>query len=482
MSRARVVAVGCMMLAGMIGTKPTLANGPAWVAELSQVQPERGDSVDIWLPVGEYTTVGVYNTDAVEIASPETVKCDVWCIWYGQRTTFKDRPEERDVAVPYYLPPLKYWPTSDSFAVRMRAEAEGEHIVRIECNPNVVTVTLHVGPSVPPADCGYGFYTDYLRYGYPEHERQYFEHMRDYGANTFTPYGWQALDGGDIARQIDTALAVGLLDPQFPLFVLPDCAGSDFTALIEDARAKAKHSDEWPELIAYNRDEPGEAQREEVAELARNYHDGGYRTGTAISGQAALAFGEILDICCIHMDGVTRAVREKLQRDNVEFWTYNCTLRGTNAPLHRYSTGVWTWKVRPKVKLTWSYMNNKDSKIREDGTWNALQVCEHALDTPDGPISTVGLEGGREGIVDYRVLRELERQIAARPDHERAAQAAEWLQDLADRVDTGFWPGGRKPAYAQYYWDVPDTAVPPVTEFNEIRKQAIEYINALRAG
>jgi len=470
------IAAICMTMLGLVNLQ---ANADAWVAELSQVDPAPSDSVEIWVPAGEYTTVGVYNTEAVEVIAPPSVTCDVWGIWFEQRTVFEERPEEQDATIAYYLPPAKYWPTPDSFVVRMWAEAEGEHTVSIKCNTNTVTVTLHVAPSVPPADCGFGFYCNYQLFGYPEHWRQCFRHMREYGANTFTCYSLTGLDGRDVARQMDYAAEIGMADPQFPLFVLPDCGASNFGKLIEDARSKAKYADRWPELIGYNADEPSPSNFEQVASVAREYHECGFRTGTAISGAATLAFGELLDICCVHMDGITRPVLDKLRREDVEFWTYNCTLRGTNAPLHRYYTGVWTWKVRPMVNLSWGYMHDGNSKIREDGTWNALRVCEHALGTPDGPMSTVGLEGWREGIVDYRLLRELERQIVAHPSHEQAADAGEWLQDLSDRVDTRFWPGGRGPGYAQYYWDVPDTAVPPIADFNAMRKQALEYLDQL---
>ena len=76
-------------------------------------------------------------------------------------------------------------------------------------------------------------------------------------------------------------------------------------------------------------------------------------------------------------------------------------------------------------------------------------------------------------------MRELERRIHQNPRHPKAPPIAAWLQDLADRVDTRFWPQGRGPGYSPYYWDVPDTAVPPI-DGAAPRRQALKYLAELR--
>ena len=402
------IAAICMTMLGLVNLR---ANADAWVAELSQGEPEHTDSLEVWLPVGEYTTVGVYDTNSIEVSAPGAVSYDVCAIWFEQRTIFQHSPYERQAEIAYYLPPTKYLPDAHAFAVQIKAEQTGKHRINIECDGNTVAVTLNVTAPVPAADCGFGFHTDYPRYGYPDHWRQYFRHMRQHGANTFTCYGWNGLDGSDIARQMDYAAEIGMADPRFPVFVLPQGWASNFDKLIEDAKSKAKYADRWPELIGYNADEPSPGIIEQVAMVAREYHECGFRTGTSISGPSTLAFGQLLDICCVHMDG----------------------------------------------------------------TWNAGRSNDFALASPDGPISTVGLEGWREGIVDYRILRELERQIELHGDSPAAWPAARWLQVLADKVDTLLYPEGMKRGY---WWDS-DLTVPAVADFNAMRKEALEYLDQL---
>jgi len=472
----------------VLSALPVFADGPAWVAELTEVQritrtiaePLHAEAINIWLPAGEYATVGVYDTQTADAQPPDGVQADVWIIWYEHRTLFAGRSEEREEAVAFHLSPPRYHEPTGSFAVRLHAEKPGEYVVPIECSTNTVTVTLHVVEPVPESDVGFGFYTDWGRYAYPEHERLYFRHMAEYGCNTFTPYGLTAKNAAIIARQIDAAIEEGLLDERFPLL----CLSVGKTEL-DEAKELGQHTEQWPELIGYNWDEPGatEETARGVAAESEAWHEAGYRTGTALSANSAFLFGELLDIWILHMDTVSKYIRRHAKNLGAEFWMYNCTARGTNAPLHRYYNGIYTFAVRPRVNLMWAYMHDAKSRINKDGTWWYNGCCEHALLTPDGPISTVGLEGYRDGTVDYRVLRELERLIEANPKHKVTPEAAAWLQDLVDRVDTRFWPGGRHADdYSDYPWDGRDTVVPPITDFSEMRRQALGYLAQIGGG
>jgi hypothetical protein len=77
------------------------------------------------------------------------------------------------------------------------------------------------------------------------------------------------------------------------------------------------------------------------------------------------------------------------------------------------------------------------------------------IDRDGKPLPTVALEGMAEGIVDSRLLQDLERR--------GGPEAQAYLAKLRASVPLTFWPDGRNRDYSKaYVWDVPDTAVPPV--------------------
>ena len=97
-------------------------------------------------------------------------------------------------------------------------------------------------------------------------------------------------------------------------------------------------------------------------------------------------------------------------------------------------------------------------------------------------MSTVGLEGMSDGILDYRILRHLEYLIATDPYSETSAKAQHWLQRRLDDVRlTWYTPGWEEEA--PYGWDREDAMPPPVTRsFGQLRRQALEYIEAVGEG
>ncbi len=76
------------------------ANQPAWVAELSdwQAHEVKAQEITVTVPASEYVTIGVYNTDAVEVVAPDGVTSEQFGLWYEARTVYKDTEHERDMA------------------------------------------------------------------------------------------------------------------------------------------------------------------------------------------------------------------------------------------------------------------------------------------------------------------------------------------------------------------------------------------------
>ena len=467
----------CLLLAACL---VALANGPAWVAELSAIDPPTRDALRVTIPIGTHVTVGVYNSDAVEPLAPDGVTATVRIIWSEQRTVFHGTALERNVSVPYYLPPVGQATPTGAFAVEIEPSAVGTYTVPIRCNSNTVTVTVDV-IDIPDSDIGYGFYTDYVRFADPLRGREYARHQARHGMNTFTPYARElpaefGVDNRDaaalLAWHIETGLSEGLVDRRFPLLCL-SCGPDDIKA----AQVRFGRP-EWPELVSYNQDEPPVSAADTVRRYAEDAKALGLRSGTAIDGEIAMQIGDPLDIWILHMDSMSAQAIDAAQEKGKARWLYNCAMRGSNAPLERYWAGVYTWAVDPEVCLTSAYMHDAESRIMPDGTWRMSRYYGKAAADKDGmPLPTVALKGMADGIIDSRLLQELARRDTP------AGNA--YLESLRARVPVDFWPDGKRrdwnsgvPGY--YVWDIPDVSVPPI-DMVEMREELVRLLG-LKAG
>jgi len=75
------------------------------------------------------------------------------------------------------------------------------------------------------------------------------------------------------------------------------------------------------------------------------------------------------------------------------------------------------------------------------------------------------------------LAEKVERQIELHGDSPAAWQTTRWLQVLADKVYTLFYPKGMKRSGS--WWGTTDLAVPPVADFNAVRKQTLAYLDQL---
>ena len=96
---------------------------------------------------------------------------------------------------------------------------------------------------------------------------------------------------------------------------------------------------------------------------------------------------------------------------------------------------------------------------------------DYVLTTSAGPMPTVGWEGAREGILDYRILRALEKKVAAGGRNPDTQKAALWLGRLKHSVDPKLYQdtgGGDR-------WDLPDVFDPGI-DLVKTRAEAIELL------
>ena len=497
-----------------------------WIADLSETAGAKGQkSVDISLPVGERATVGVYGTKSIGVEAPFSISPEV-LVQYMERGHADQR-----VMVPYWLAPARWRPPpvgvlrdekdfppggerhydqkGNPYAVRLWARAQGAFPIRIICDRGkVLAVNLHVTPAVPAPDFAVGYYTAPGLWTY-QNWRVKFEQLRDLRCNTFTVYSGEAgreipadetnTAARNIAWQLDLAVEVGLIDGTQPVIVY---ARSPVD--LDEAPQYGRHVDRWPELIGYGKDEAsanasGEAEARGMVQM---FHSGEhpYRSGAAMHDIAILKFGDGIDIWICHVDNMSDLLKREARRQGKALWAYCARVRGTNAPLNRYLSGWWAYANRPEGLLSWTHLDymlrwdlTVPSAVHPDGTWTPMGYYEYCLDAPDGPLSSVGAEGRRDGVVDYMVLRDLERALLSTKldsdeDPARVALVEEallWLQDNVDRVDVNFWPDDKKPfgdckPGNPCHWDTVDMVLPPIRDFNALRRTALGYARRLR--
>jgi hypothetical protein len=454
--------------------------------------PEKTISVDIC--PGEFETVVVANADA-KVKDTDGLEVEEFGI-YAMRNEVDGVSKD----VPFYLVPrdMPCDNLSSLSAIRIhvpRGTPPGKRLVKLKSGD--LSVEVQILPfELPRADIPFGMYWDCARYPQQylqQHWKQILEDMRDHGQTSFTVYGRP--EGGEsmflpdgsfnpspqnfLTRHVQIGLDVGLLSNDIPVMMLSFGFDEDPKVAAKQAdklKAKAKEKG-WPELLFYSVDEPNPAARPQVAKFHARMRELGFRVITAVVPSAtAWIMGEYLDIWVVHID-VTSALQEYARRRGAEVWTYNCVARGTNPRFQRHYAGLYTWATKLEGNFLWAYVHYPESMVKPDGTWAPRRMWEYILPTPKGPIPTVGWEGRRDGIVDYRVIRLLEEKLLSNPTHPQTPEVATWLDDLRHRALANPWGGRSSPASGR--WNHPDTVEPPGFEagdYDAIRRKAIAYI------
>ena len=490
----------CLWSSGVLG----------WVSDISSPSAKPSSKLQVDVPLGSYVTVwGDWKEP--RIIAGKGVEYEIYWI-VGQRKQITPErtgyPKAAVMDIPFYLlTDTKVLSTIDpnneklfkadqvfGRAVRIRALALGDSKVKIDRDQ----VTIHVVEPPAQPDCAFGFYTDPGRYAYPKQWRKCLRLLAAYGLNVAigqpvypyddpnaparpvnaTRYSKAQADkfiGQFLAKSLDTSVEEGLFR---------GVGGSSTLVYSMDPENVAhafeygKHVDRWPKLYFGNMDEPFLPQHfKKVREMADEWHRAGYLNGTSLEAASAFQVGDCLDLWIVQVKDFSETIKEYGKRCGAEVWVYSAAMRGTNAPMHRYLTGVWAWAMRPRGVMLWAFTHEAGSRIDPDGTWMVRGVNEHALATPDGPLPTVGLEGYRDGIVDYRILRDLERAILIRPRTMASPEAAVWLQQLREKADGGFWTNWD---YHQP-WDYIDTVRPPIESSNDVRRRALAFTKRIRA-
>lgn len=321
------------------------------------------------------------------------------------------------------------------------------------------------GVPLPNMDCGVGlFYTP----AETANETWAFAALRDAGCNTFAPQarpipGQPAGESAAaaIAREVNSAAIVGLLDTRFPLICYsvdpPDVVSAE---LLRDPAC------EWPELVVQSIDEPNATQETTLRQYRDEAHAAGLRIGTAVAGYVCTGYvtaepwcakedagqqvpgmGKYLDLWLCLVGTWGDDTRAAAQAQRAELGAY---LAYPSSPiLDRWTCGLWAWRARVHTVLLWAALNKQ-------AAWDYSRVRE----APGGSCAQPGLSGVLDGTLDYRVLQ------AVRDLH--SPDADKWLKTVEDATDLGWWPRG-------YVKDNQDHEVPTV-DMARVREEGLRLL------
>lgn len=403
------------------------------------------------------------------------------------------------------------------YRTRLRVSPDGAPATTLPLTVEVLPLRL------PEPDVTYGMYyrqcCQYPEFRTEEFFRRSMMDMRAHGCNSVSVYAnvERRLPDGTFApdfdlegpghgigeehmalnRQMALLREAGLLREGHPLLFLA-CGRSNGVFANEERLVRAvearRRAQGWPELLYYLVDEPAPDQRELIHELADVVHRvPGVRSTTAIGEPGEL--GQYYDVWILS-DGVDPMERTVAQARAAgkEAWTYNCNWNGCQPRNDRYFTGYFTWTAGLTGNWQWCYTEATGGRVTADGSLDFGDVTyyedphrySYVLPTPTGNVPTLGWEGRREGIDDYRYLQAVRdaAEVAARsPAPERRALAREARSFLREVRRLTRRPQQHLPATqtARVYEHLVHPDLAPA-DYDAIRARAAEYAVRLQAS
>jgi len=298
-------------------------------------------------------------------------------------------------------------------------------------------------------------------------------------------------DPYNTARQMTLLSEAGLASLDHPLLYLATGQSDGIFYNKEKLVAAAdrlRRDHNWPELLFYLVDEPSGAARYALAkELCDIVHRvPGVRTTTALGAPGELA--DYYDVWISstsseNLDDILKLGREK----NKEVWTYNCQWNGTQPANDRYFCGYHMWVTGIRGNWQWCYTENYGGSAKltdevpfQNPTYEEPWYVNYVLPTPEGNLPTLGWEGRREGMDDYRYLQTLRTAMAAAGPKQRktVAAAQAFLAAAGKRLIA---PKQLLPATntGRNYGFVMHPGLGP-EDYDAIRAQAVAFIIKLR--
>ena len=323
--------------------------------------------------------------------------------------------------------------------------------------------------TLPKPDAGFGAFYSPGRCQYAN-ERAYFLNMKAAGFNTFAPQANNLAGDAakhsaaeNIARQVNLAAEVGLLDTRFPV-ICYSVGPADVVA----AKALRRKGLLWPELVVQSIDEPNQTQMTTLQQYWTEAHAAGLRIGTACAGYGATGYnqilpwckpedagkpvpgyGQFLDIWVLLVGTWDETTRAAAQKQGAEVWSY-CAYDVTNRDMMRWTYGAWAWLARTRCNLVWAY-------IGRTPTFDYSCLTE----TPTGPVDRPRMKGLADGIVDYRVLQAVSKL--------KSPVAQKWLATVEAQTTLGWWPRG--------YVATNQDGEHPTVDLAKVRREGLRLLN-----
>ena len=307
----------------------------------------------------------------------------------------------------------------------------------------------------PPQMC-WGYYYDVARMPDDlrtlEYQRKIFKNAAEYGTNNITIYGGIG-PGGTLdkcgprhlpfAATMNDALAAGAMTRGIPVMTLS-------STITTKAVAEAREKYNWPELLMYAYDEPGDDERIAVAKKGLTAIKKAHpelKTVTAISEKGLKALGDLYDVWVVGAASIGKPVVVEGRDKGKLIWMYDCGNRVCDLPFNRYFAGIFSWKTRVKGNWLWGLVDIQfDHRMKRpmvvvlkndyEALWrlyredpeNFNYTFNYIWPAAEGPIPSVGHIGRREGIDDYKyvyTLRQLIDKAAACKDPKARSAARE---------------------------------------------------------
>ncbi len=346
----------------------------------------------------------------------------------------------------------------------------------------------------------------------PRLQRLYYRDMAEHGMTSVSLYVAPEREtrGGDIRVELDLdmqyepsdarhylglrqrlalAQAAGLVAPDRPLILLsagggiPGWGAFRDPGTVRDLLQRRKLLG-WPPLLFYVADEPNNAERvagvrETFGRLYSQVPEA--RTVTAIGQYGVEHVGELYDVWIAGVSDVDEATVARAEEMGKELWGYDCNQRGQSPRFDRYACGFYTWSAGLRGLGQWAYYSTEPLTRDADGTWAVPEDWSQWYMAPSeqGPVGTIGWEGRREGVEDYRCLRTLERLCRSRsgaaPSEARAllaeARRMSPVNSFADR-----------PFDDRYIWEYTPAPELTVRRMRELRERMLRLIAVLQAS
>ena len=273
-----------------------------------------------------------------------------------------------------------------------------------------------------------------------EYQTKVFEDMREHGMTTITAYLHPVVDdkftltgrrGKNLSFEQTMRMLkkTNLVAPGVPvIWIGAESYGYPESLNVWENVLEAAKKNNWPEIVFYIFDEPEWADNsfrgfmKRVNDFRGKFSQYNLRIMTALGSsrsiQVAGYYYDIWNGCMAQRIGESGVIAEAKMRKK-ELWFYDCMMAPIDAEMDRYFFGVWAWVSGTKGCSHWAYF--------------AQPHLSYVYPAKDGIIPTIGWEGVREGIDDYRYLATL-KQLADKARAGGRADLAKGAEKIFEEV------------------------------------------------